>query len=154
MKKKQLIIAVIVVIAASAGAFYGGMQYARSKASPQGFQPGGNFPDAGDRQQRRMQGNGTNRGSGGPGGFAGGGDFVAGEIISKDDKSITVKTRDGGSKIVYFSDSTAIGKAEKGASSDLAMGQQVTIGGKGSDDGSFTAQNIQIRPDMPDQQNQ
>ena len=150
--KKHLIIAGVVVAVVAVAAFYGGMQYAKSKTVSQGFQRGGNLSGAGDRQQRRTQGSGMSKGENAPGGFAGG-DFIAGEIISKDDTSVTVKTRDGGSRIIYFSDTTAIGKAEKGVGSDLATGQQVTVGGKSNDDGSFAAQNIQIRPNVPDQQN-
>jgi len=59
---------------------------------------------------------------------------------------MTVKTKDGGSKIVYFSDSIEIGKTTSGSSADLENGKQVMINGKANQGGSFTAQNIQIRP--------
>jgi hypothetical protein len=54
--------------------------------------------------------------------------------------------QDGSSKIVYFSDSTMIGKSTQGAASDLNTGEQVMANGTSNPDGSITAQNIQIRP--------
>ncbi|OIO07392.1 hypothetical protein CO115_00755 [Candidatus Falkowbacteria bacterium CG_4_9_14_3_um_filter_36_9] len=62
--------------------------------------------------------------------------------------------RDGGSKIVFLSDSTSIGKTTDGTVADLEAGKQVTINGKDNSDGSVTAQSIQIRPNLPPQQPQ
>lgn len=71
---------------------------------------------------------------------------VSGEIISADDKSITVKLPDGSSKIVLFSDKTAINKAETGSKTDLTVNTKVAVFGQDNSDGSVTAQNIQINP--------
>ena len=81
-----------------------------------------------------------------------GGAFENGEIISKDDKSITIKTREGSSKIIYFSNSTTIGKTVDGSVSDLNIGNQVMVNGKNDSSGVITAQNIQIRPKSPIEQ--
>jgi hypothetical protein len=141
MNNKSIVITAAVAIIFAAGGFYGGISYQKSKIPAVGSFRGANrTPGDG---QGRPQGQGFNRGGGSNG------DFVVGEITVKDDTSITVKTRDGGSKIVYFSDTTSIGKATEGTSGDLSVGQQVTIGGKANQDGSYAAQNIQIRPDMP-----
>ncbi len=126
--------------------FYGGMQYQQSSQNA--------------LRSQRMQQFGTMGGQGGPGAF---GDFsgsnltgsqgrtaqgglISGEIINLDEKSITVRTRDGGSKIIFFSDSTSIVKTVDGLATDLASGKNVSIMGTTNSDGSVTAQNIQVRP--------
>ncbi|MDP1845618.1 MAG: DUF5666 domain-containing protein [Candidatus Moranbacteria bacterium] len=149
MSSKYIAFGITLLVIIGGGAFYGGMKYQSGKTPAQFTQgqardqggPGGGQRGGGQFGQGRPDG-GNNSGQG---------DFVAGDIMSKDDKSITVKTRDGGSKIIYFSDSTTIGKAVSGTSSDLATGQQVMVNGKSSSDGSFSAQNIQIRPDQINQ---
>lgn len=144
MDKKKIATFVAIVGVVGAGAFYGGVKYGMSKnvsgadrskfAGRQGAMQNGQ-----GGQNQRMAGSGKQGAGGTDGGFSGG------EIISKDEKSVTIKTRDGGSKIVYFSDATSIGKETSGATSDLTMGQQVMISGKTNTDGSIAAQNIQIR---------
>ena len=118
-----------------AGSFYGGIKYAQSKA-PQG------------RLQQRLQELGANVGGfrGGKTGGQTGGIFTSGEIISKDDKSVTIKLRDGGSKIVFFSNSTEITKSASGSINDLEVGKNISINSTANSDGSITAQTIQLRP--------
>ena len=151
-KKNHIIIAVLALILVSSGAFYGGMTYQKSQ-NPQQAGKGGFSRGMG--QDNRSGGQpGSGRTGGGPGGMMQGG-FVSGEILSKDDKSVTIKTRDGGSKIVYFSDTTVVGKSVTGATADLSVGEQVMASGKANADGSVVADNIQIRPGEPNQnQNQ
>ncbi len=81
-------------------------------------------------------------------GVAGGavGGFVSGEVISQDSQSITVKLKETGTKIVFFSTSTQIMKTSSGSISDISVGSNLTITGKPNADGTLTAQSIQIRP--------
>ncbi len=84
---------------------------------------------------------------GGPGGAsARGAGFVGGEIIAKDETSITVKQQNGSTKIILLSASAQIGKMTEGAVSDLSIGTNVMITGESNQDGSITAQSVQIRP--------
>jgi hypothetical protein len=154
MKKQNLVIIVVAGLILLGGSFYGGMQYeaenvskkqlAQNEKSSGGVGRGTNA----DSGQRMVGGQGGQRGMGGQGANANGGagDFAGGEIISKDDTSVTIKTRDGGSKIIFFSAKTLIDKSVSGSTGDLSVGQQVIANGKASSDGSITAQNIQIRP--------
>lgn len=133
---KKILPIVIVVILVGVGAFYGGMKYDQSKAAAN---LSANF------QNRQMAGSGTGSRNGTFGNRSGGG-FVTGEIISKDDKSITVKLQDGGSKIIFYSDSTELDKFVSGTPNDLEVDKTIIVNGKANSDGSITAQSIQLRP--------
>ena len=147
MNKNHYIAVIAMVVVVGGGAFYGGMQYGISKAKAIQVAARGNFGGGANGSQRIGAGiqGGQNGGQRMNGGAIGGG-FINGSILSKDDKSITVKSQDGSSKIIFFSDSTTIGKATAGSVSDLATGQQVMVNGKANSDGTIAAQNIQIRP--------
>jgi len=132
MKKILSIIAVLILL--GVGVFLGGMKFGESKKATAGSLRG-NF-------QNIQQGTGVGR----TGAGQDGGGFVSGDIIAKDDKSVTVKLRDGGSKIVFFSDATDISKFVSGTSADLETGETITVTGKTNEDGSVTAQSIQLRP--------
>ncbi|MCZ7664297.1 MAG: hypothetical protein M5U22_15810 [Thermoleophilia bacterium] len=144
--KWPMILAVAVVV--GAGAFYGGMRYGEGKSptpqealaalqnltpdqAAQAFQNGNGFPGAGGGARRDV---------------GEGGGFVNGDIIAADAQSITVQLTDGRSKIVFFSDSTSISRQAEGSASDLFTGTSVLVTGTTNDDGSITAQTIQIRP--------
>lgn len=141
-KKIGLVVVGILVLV---GVFYGGMVYGKSKTPMRGqgaqaFGTGNSFSTAGGAR-------GT-RNTGGLGGF------TSGEIISKDDKSITVKLMDGGSKIVFFTDKTAVTKNTSGAISDLVLNEQVVVNGSANSDGSVNAQTIQLGTSQRFQQTQ
>lgn len=149
---KKLLPIIVVLAVAAVGAFYGGMKYSQSK-TPQRFIQG-DFqefrnlsPEEREARAQQMGAAGIGFGARGLGGRTGS-DFASGEIISKDDQSVTIKLPDGGSKIIFYSDSTEIGKFVSGASDDLEIGQSVTINGKANEDGSVTAQSIQLRPEI------
>ena len=136
--KKLLLVIVAVAVVVGGGAFYGGMKYAQSSR--------GSFANLTSDQRQQFQANAGRGFRGGQGRGGIGGMFTAGEIISKDAKSITIKLQDGGSKIVFYSDSTEVGKSVTGTSADLVVGKTVTTSGSANSDGSITAQSIQIRP--------
>ncbi len=140
-KNKKIIFGVIGVVIL-AGVFYGGMIYGKNQTST-----GGINANMQNRVGQFGAGNRNNRTTGGG--------FVSGEIISKDDKSITVKIMNNdpsatntntGSKIIFFDTSTTISKMAAGSLNDLVAGTQVSITGSANTDGSVTAKTIQIRP--------
>jgi len=143
--KKIVPIFILSLIAVAGGAFYGGMKYQQSK------NPLGNFSRQNlqnlttEERQQLSQGNaggamqrGFNRGDGS--------NFFTGEIISKDEQGLTIKTPDGSSKIIFFSASTEISKFASGTNEDLEVGKTVTVTGSANQDGSITAKSIQLRP--------
>ncbi len=146
MKKKSIIIVLCVAVLVGGVSFYGGMKYGQNKSSAtiQGAGMGfANFSPV--ERQARFQQSGVTA-SKGQAGMRTGGGFIAGEIISKDDKSITIKMQDGGSKIVFYSESTEVEKFVSGTAVDLEVGKTVTVNGSANSDGSITAQSIQMRP--------
>lgn len=122
----------ITIIVVGALSFYGGMRYQMTQrpsfASGQFGNRMGGVPQNGTQNRQGMLGQRP----------------VMGEILSQDDTSMTVKTQDGGSKIVLFSDKTVINKASQGAKIDLKVGEQITVFGTQNQDGSITAQNVSI----------
>src|SRR5438552_727849 len=102
MTKKHIVITIVVAFVMGGVGFFGGMKYGQSAKAL------ANLTQT-QRQQLvqsfRTSAGGQNGGfgfgrAGGRNGQGGGG-FIVGEIISKDDKSVTIKTSDGGSKIVF-----------------------------------------------------
>ncbi|MFH0780152.1 MAG: DUF5666 domain-containing protein [Parcubacteria group bacterium] len=136
--KKNLIITIIVAVVVCVAAFFGGMKYSDSKQASAAAQRATQFGAAGLRGGNRQPNAG----------------LVTGEIISKDDNSITVKMRDNSSKIIFYSASTEVSKFASGTVNDLAVGTTIMVNGKTGSDGSVTAQTIQIRPAMPTPTNQ
>jgi len=72
--------------------------------------------------------------------------LTSGSILSMDAQSITIKLRDGGSKIVFYTDKTSVAKSTSGTIKDLAVGTEVSVTGKSNTDGSMNADSVQIRP--------
>lgn len=131
-----IIIVAIILVGAS---FYGGMKYAGSKNTATN-----NF--AGDNVLQRFGqgGTGGNNAIRRMGGQNGG--VVNGDFLSKDDKSVTVKLRDGGSKIVFFTAATKVMKSISGTIDDIKEGEGLMILGTANPDGSVNAESIQVRP--------
>lgn len=104
------------------------------------FFAGTKFSPAANQQARgNRAGQFTNRSEGG-------GRPVSGEVLSLDDKSLTVKLPDGSSKIVLLTDNVTVSKTESGTKTDLQIGSKVGIFGTDNSDGTITAANIQLNP--------
>jgi len=128
---KDIMVAFVVILVVVAGlAFYGGMKYSQSHRSQfvAGQFPGGAM--SGQTGNRMMRGGG----------------MVNGEILSMDDKSVTVKDRTGGSKILFIAPSTEMMKTVTGTVADLTVGANIMAQGTPNSDGSITATSIQLRP--------
>jgi hypothetical protein len=132
---KNMNIKVIIVAVVIAGiAFYAGSMYGKSTTPSRGQFANGQFPG----NQNGPRGVGIRNG------VEGG--FTAGEIISKDTGSITIKMQDGSTKIALIATSTQVMKTSTGSLSDLTIGINVNITGTPNSDGSITSQSVQIRP--------
>lgn len=141
--KKMLPAVIVLLVLVGGGSFYGGMKYSDSKAAA-------NLSANRSRTGNFGGGSATGTARGGRGaGRGGAGGFAVGEILSKDSNSLTIKLRDGGSQIVFFSSSTQVMKSSAGSIDDLKAGDNVMVGGSANPDGSVTAQSIQSRPVMP-----
>ncbi len=139
----KIIPTILIAIVVGAAAFFGGMQYAKST----GGGGRGNFANLTPEQRAaRVQQFGGGRGG------ARGANFTAGQVIAKDDKSITLKLMDGGSAIVFFTPTTPVMKAVSGTTQDVSVGQFVSTSGNKNQDGSINADSIQIRPTPPPSQ--
>ncbi len=146
-KIKKITPFIAAIIAVGGISFFGGMKYEQGKT------PNYQNLSQTDREQMFRQGGISGNGARGmrtgtdaniPRGGAGM-NATSGEVISIDDKSMTVKLRDGGSKIVFFSDKTIVLKMTEGTRGDVIIGGQVTVSGSANPDGSVTAGVIQLR---------
>ena len=138
MKNKIALTVLAVAIVSGSVGFYGGLNYGKKNLRNPDWRVGINGQSVGS--------NGNFRGGPIGGQKNNGENLVAGEIISKDDKSLTVKIRNGSSKIVFFATSTEISKFANGAVKDLEIGKTVIITGTSNSEGSITARSIQLRP--------
>lgn len=131
--KNNTIITIILVIVVGAAGFFAGTKYQQSQA--------------GSARQFAQGTGGFGGRAGGTGGRTGMRP-VNGQILSSDNKSITVKLQDGSSSIVLLTDKTTINKADQATVSDLTVGARVAVFGQTNADGSVTAQSVQLNPIM------
>jgi hypothetical protein len=153
--KKTLSIIIAIIIVVGGGAFYGGMKYDQSKNGLSSLKNIANLPS--DQRRQKLQqlglttlfGGGVRGGNAGPRGGNSSGGFSRGEVIAKDNNSITIKPQAGGSQIVFLGASTQIAKSTSGKPSDIITGQNVTVMGTTNSDGSITATMVQIGTTSP-----
>lgn len=135
MNKNSIIVTVLVAVVVAGVAFFAGMTFQKSKQGVNMMAQGQFRNGAGRTVAFQGRGGGQQLQGMTP---------VAGEIISKDENSLTVKLPDGSSKIVIVSDSSKINKTSEGSVDDLKTGESITVFGKSNSDGSVTAQNISL----------
>lgn len=131
--KKEMVYSMIVGVICGVVGFGGGYTVGKKTV-----------PAGGPGQFAGMR-NGTGQ-NGQPRMFAKGNNLITGEVVSVDATSLTVKLRDGSSKVILMSEKTSVGKAVEGKKEDIIKGAQVMVGGESNSDGSLTATSVQIRP--------
>ena len=134
MKNTKLVIGTLLIVVGITG-FFGGMKYQQSKRfSMTDIQSGdmhaGMTGQSGSERTRPISSSG----------------MVSGEIIDRDEVSITVKQADESTKIILLSENTGINKTSEGSVDDLKAGETVMIFGQENPDGSISAANIQLNP--------
>ena len=149
MNKKIVLIIIALVIVAGSGGFFCGMKYGQSKSSQ--FTVGNMRNLTAEQRQQMAQKNGGGNFQGMRTNGAGwqNGGFLNGEIIFRDDKSATVKLRDGGSRIIFFSGATEFMKSTTTTAGDLKVGDTIMVNGSANSDGSINAESIQLMPNIP-----
>jgi len=132
---KNYLLALILILVIGGGSFFGGMKYQQSKLPRMG-QFGRNENPMNNKNQigigQKRMGNGQ----------------IVGEIVSLDDKTMTVKMTDGSSKIVILSDSTKVSRSVQIEKSELKVGAKIAVFGTPNADGSVTGGNIELDPAM------
>ena len=132
MKNSKLIIGALLIAVGFAG-FFGGMKYQQSKGfSMTGIQSGDTHAGMTGRLDSERTRPSNNSG------------MISGEIIDKDEVSITVKQADESTKIILLSENTGVNKTSEGSVDDLKTGETVIIFGQENPDGSISAANIQL----------
>lgn len=129
MKKNNLILTVIAatVIAGAVG-FLGGVQYQKNQ---RGSFQGRIMGQGGTRYSQNRNDNFYRP--------------ISGKITNIEENTITIKTQDGGSKTIVYSNTTQINRTTTGKIADLKTGEQITIFGKtGNTNNTITAEIISV----------
>ena len=143
MSKNYIISIVVIVVVVAGLAFYGGLKYGQSSFKV-GTPPTSNIGPRNFQSGQGSQAGGMTQKNGRA--FGG---MVTGQIISADSNSLTIKSQDGGSRIVFLSASTTISKIASGTRKDLVIGADVIVNGASNTNNSINAQVIQLRPAAP-----
>jgi len=136
MTKNNLITTLLVGVVVGLLLFYGGTIYQKTKVP--NFRSGQFIGRQMDRNTPPR--NGTGNQFGRP---------INGQITSIEDKTITIKSADGSSKIIVYSDSTVVNKTDSGSLSDLKVGQSIMVIGQEGGGGITTAQTISVGGNFP-----
>lgn len=140
-KKNPTIVLSIIAIAAAALGFFGGMKYQQTKTPTFG-----KGVAQGAMNQNKQTGSASVKNVRAGAGTGNG--LKMGTIAAMDATSITLKMQDGSSKIVILAGSTTYKKTADAAKTDVKVGDIVVITGTTNSDGSITAENVQLNPNM------
>lgn len=143
MSKKAWIWVIVAVIVVGGAAFWGGMTYAQSAKSS-------------STASRYTAGSGF-AGRTGAAGFSGGsfaaGGATVGTVVQVGSGTFTVQlptststTATTGTKLVLVDNATEVDELEAVPTSNIQVGQSVTVAGTANSDGSITASSVMIRP--------
>ncbi len=150
MGKKFVIWAIVIALVAGGAGFFSGMAAGKAnalKTANGGLGAGsfgGNFArtgGAGAGGRYFLKGGAMHLGSSGS--------FAAGQILSASANNIVIKMPNGSTKIILLSSATKINKSVAGSASDLSQGESVVISGTANQDGSISADAVDIRPSAP-----
>lgn len=124
-------------------AFFVGLKYQEAKVTRQFmFQNG--FARGNEKMMNRNNNGNFNNDNNSPRGM--GFRPEIGKILSIDSNSITIQMTDGSSRIILVGDTTKITKTQDTTKTDLKTGDTVGVFGTINQDGSITAQSIQLNP--------
>lgn len=128
----RILISGLLVAMSAAGGFWGGTLYQKGKMPTRP-----DFASLGANAGQGTNGASANRRSAGPGG-------LTGEITSKDETSLTIKTSTGSTQTAYYSNLTKVVTDQTANLSDIKTGSNVTIVGTPNSDGSVTADTVRL----------
>ncbi len=135
--RNKIIILCVLFLLVGAGCFFAGLKYGQ-RNNQQNFS--GNFFKGSNINQQAAGGNEMRRRLSQPN------NIVVGEIIKKEEGSLVIKLKDGGSKIILFSQDVPIMRMASSTVDQLQSGVNIMVTGTQNEDGSFSAESIQIRP--------
>lgn len=145
MSNQKIVIACVITAVLAGGVGYvGGVKMSPLKRSVMFNSRSGQTMNLRNNNQNNQNGNGITNAPN----MMGRGGAITGEVIAKDNKSLTIKMSDGSSKIVIISDKTNYRMASESSLDKIEVGTKVATFGDSNSDGSTTATSIEINPAM------
>ena len=148
VKHTTAIITIVIIVAASLGAGILTAKYALPSQASTNFPSGRQIMFNGPGQNGQF---GQTARAGRNGAMPENVAMVSGELLKKDSGSLSLKTRDGSSRLVLITSSTRATKMVDGSINDLNVGEEIVVNGTPNSDNSITAQMVQVRQQPPAQ---
>lgn len=136
MNKKQYTILLLIIVPIGVGMFFAGRKFESRKATDLQLSENRNetAPQSTDQKNQAQSIKSKSTKS------------FSGQIVSKDNKNMMIKTRDGGSQSLILIENVVVDKVVSAEESELVLGQQITAIGETMEDGKLQTQEIHIRP--------